>query len=322
MAPKEARPTVEFLDTPGTLKSPLHSLASAVSATGRLVFTAGHVGTKDDKIVPQLDEQVKQCFANLKRTLETSGARLTDIVHLRFYVVDWKWPEIQQLIESWMEIARHRPTCTLVPVPKLYQDGVFIEVEAVAAIGGRRQPYIHDLRSPAPIRNDIVSTATPINVDAVVVGAGFSGMQAAYDLHSAGLSVVVLEATPRVGGRSKTIKLASGPGYVELGATWINKTTQPKIYGLVQKFGLHCVPQFTPGDHFSVFQTSDGKVRRALQSEKSNSSQDVGSQAKTCTVGYETMLITITGSAPGSRSRSSHQASTSDGRGFAFQSSG
>lgn len=275
MAPRDQRPKVEFVDTAGTDKSPIYSLSSSISAAGRLVLTAGHTGTKDGKVISQVNEQVKQCFANLRASLAASGARVEDIVHLRLYVVDWKWSETEQLIKSWMELASHRPTTTWIPVPKLIQEGLFLEIEAIAAVGGRRQPYMSDLYAPAALKSGALRTVSPTKVDAVVVGAGFSGLQAAYDLHCAGLSVIVLEATHRVGGRSRTIKLASGPGRVELGATWINKTTQPKIYALTQRYALHCVPQFTPSDHYSVFQTSDGRVRRALQSEKSNSSQDV-----------------------------------------------
>jgi len=81
------------------------------------------------------------------------------------------------------------------------------------------------------------------NVDLVVVGAGFSGLQAAYDIHQAGLSCVVLEAKSRIGGRSYTASLKSEPSKIELGATWINEKTQPDVYALAKKFGLDFVEQ-------------------------------------------------------------------------------
>jgi monoamine oxidase len=58
------------------------------------------------------------------------------------------------------------------------------------------------------------------NVNVAVVGAGFAGLAAALDLHDAGLSVTVLEARERVGGRVLSVELENGE-IVELGAEWI-----------------------------------------------------------------------------------------------------
>ena len=58
------------------------------------------------------------------------------------------------------------------------------------------------------------------NVNVVVVGAGFAGLAAALDLHDAGLSVTVLEARERVGGRVLSVELENGE-IAELGAEWI-----------------------------------------------------------------------------------------------------
>ena len=60
----------------------------------------------------------------------------------------------------------------------------------------------------------------PNGVNVVVVGAGFAGLAAALDIHDAGLSVTVLEARERVGGRVLSVELENGE-IAELGAEWI-----------------------------------------------------------------------------------------------------
>lgn len=74
--------------------------------------------------------------------------------------------------------------------------------------------------------------------DVVVVGAGFSGLQAAYSAQQAGLSVAVVEARDRVGGKSWTVPLSNGRGVADLGAAWVNDTLQPRIWSYINRFGL------------------------------------------------------------------------------------
>ncbi|KAL4893104.1 hypothetical protein BDV59DRAFT_207916 [Aspergillus ambiguus] len=83
--------------------------------------------------------------------------------------------------------------------------------------------------------------------DVLVIGAGLSGLQAAYTAQQAGLSVAVIEARNRVGGKVWSVPLASGRGCVDLGAAWINDTLQPRIWNYVQRFGLKVVKQRLDG---------------------------------------------------------------------------
>lgn len=95
-------------------------------------------------------------------------------------------------------------------------------------------------------------------VDVVVVGAGLSGLSAAVALHEAGLSVLVLEAKDRIGG--KTYSVSNGDkGVVELGAAWINDTNQSQMWALAQKYKLETIVQRAEG--LDCIQDTDGKVR-------------------------------------------------------------
>jgi len=60
------------------------------------------------------------------------------------------------------------------------------------------------------------------DADVIVIGAGVAGLEAARRLLDAGLSVVVLEARPRIGGRIDTHRPAGWPGPIEGGAEFVH----------------------------------------------------------------------------------------------------
>lgn len=59
-------------------------------------------------------------------------------------------------------------------------------------------------------------------VDVLIVGAGAAGLAAARDLSHAGLTVTIIEARPRVGGRVLTLHDPRSPVPLELGAEFIH----------------------------------------------------------------------------------------------------
>ncbi len=74
--------------------------------------------------------------------------------------------------------------------------------------------------------------------DVVVIGAGIAGVHAARLLSAAGMSVVVLEADTRVGGRLRTKRLADGACF-DLGGQWIaDADHMPRVHALIREFGL------------------------------------------------------------------------------------
>ena len=107
--------------------------------------------------------------------------------------------------------------------------------------------------------NAAAATKSPTEVDVVVVGGGYSGLTSGYEVHKAGLKTVVLEASGRIGGRSRSLKLDNG-GIIELGATWINNQTQPEVFKMTQDFGLDTAEQPTNG--LSVFENLDGEIEQ------------------------------------------------------------
>lgn len=97
----------------------------------------------------------------------------------------------------------------------------------------------------------------PTLYDVIVIGAGLSGLQAATELEAAGLNIVVLEAKDRVGGKTLSVSNGRG-GTVDVGAAWINDTTQKRMWVLAQKFGIDVVIQRAVGRDLQ--QQADGSV--------------------------------------------------------------
>ncbi|QPN64588.1 FAD-dependent oxidoreductase [Synechococcus sp. CBW1004] len=92
-------------------------------------------------------------------------------------------------------------------------------------------------------------------VDVVVVGAGLAGLTAAGALQRAGLSVRVLEAAPRAGGRLRRTRLEwpGGRAWVDLGGQWVGPT-QTRMLALLDRAGLERFPSPHGGEtvlHFS-----------------------------------------------------------------------
>lgn len=84
-------------------------------------------------------------------------------------------------------------------------------------------------------------------LDAVIIGAGLSGLQSALDLHKNGRSFTILEARDRVGGKLNSVQRPDGKGIQELGATWLNNTNQSLVWSYCEKFGLTPVVQNIKG---------------------------------------------------------------------------
>ena len=98
---------------------------------------------------------------------------------------------------------------------------------------------------------------TEITRDIVVVGAGAAGLTAANELRRAGLSVAVLEARERVGGRLWT-DVVDGQ-MLELGGQWVSPD-QSALIETIEDLGLETFSRYREGD--SVYIGPTGEVSR------------------------------------------------------------
>jgi monoamine oxidase len=96
-----------------------------------------------------------------------------------------------------------------------------------------------------------------IDADVCVVGAGFAGLTAALRLRQSGLSVLILEARDRVGGRVWAERL-SGGAPVDRGGAWL-APQHHAAFGLAREFGVSTYKTWVEGSHLLVDQ---GRLRR------------------------------------------------------------
>ncbi|MET0672290.1 MAG: NAD(P)/FAD-dependent oxidoreductase [Microbacterium pygmaeum] len=98
---------------------------------------------------------------------------------------------------------------------------------------------------------------TELTRDVVIVGAGAAGLTAANELRKAGLSVAVLEARDRVGGRLWTDVIEGA--MLEIGGQWVSPD-QDALIDTVAELGLETYSRYREGD--SVYVGPDGTTHR------------------------------------------------------------
>jgi monoamine oxidase len=82
------------------------------------------------------------------------------------------------------------------------------------------------------------STASlPSDVDVAIIGAGAAGLGAARALEGSGLSVILLEARDRIGGRAHTIMAAPGIPF-DMGCEWLHSADKNSFVGIAGDLGF------------------------------------------------------------------------------------
>jgi monoamine oxidase len=102
-----------------------------------------------------------------------------------------------------------------------------------------------------------VADSSTHEADVVVVGAGLAGLAAARELTAQGVSVTVVEARDRVGGRVHNHDIGGGK-VVEVGAQWIGPT-QDRLAALAGELGVDTFPTYSEGHNLIEY---GGSLRR------------------------------------------------------------
>ena len=101
----------------------------------------------------------------------------------------------------------------------------------------------------------------PTNPDVVIVGAGAAGLAAGRTLQKAGITCVIVEAAPRVGGRAYTESESFGIP-VDHGCSWVSGSDKNRFMKVARKKGFTLVDHTNAGiDLFDL----DGKRASAAE---------------------------------------------------------
>lgn len=112
-----------------------YSHVAIVSPGTRLVLVAGQGGEDETgALSTDFRTQVRQAMVNLTTALKAADTGVENITKLTVLIVDHT-EERLHIFGAELERAfgsHMKPTCTLIPVPRLALDGMLFEVEAVA----------------------------------------------------------------------------------------------------------------------------------------------------------------------------------------------
>ncbi len=102
---------------------------------GNTVYVAGQGGIDvNGQVVPGIEAQIDLAFENIRRVLESAGARMTDVVRLNYYFVDIQ--DLAKIGDAYRKhFGKHFPASTALQIGALAIPGMRVEVEATAVIG-------------------------------------------------------------------------------------------------------------------------------------------------------------------------------------------
>src|SRR5882757_10220494 len=115
--------------------------------------------------------------------------------------------------------------------------GIFVgSILRHGACPGEPPPLNRD-NDPRPLGQANSAMTLPSEVDVAIVGGGAAGLGAARALEGSGLSVIVLEARDRLGGRAHTIQAAPGITF-DLGCGWLHSADENSFVAIAEQLGF------------------------------------------------------------------------------------
>ncbi len=113
--------------------------SNGISATGRMIFTAGLVGWDETEtfVAKDIAGQARQAFENIVAVLAAGDAKPEHIVRMTWYVADKQeyLGALKEIGEAYRNvIGRHFPAMAAVQVAGLIEDEARLEIEVTAVV--------------------------------------------------------------------------------------------------------------------------------------------------------------------------------------------
>jgi enamine deaminase RidA (YjgF/YER057c/UK114 family) len=109
-----------------------YSQATVAAPGARLIHVAGQVGMAEAG-PNDFKSQVDRSFDNLIAVLKAAGGRVEDVVKITLLIKDHDPDKLQYIGAKRRAVfGSTPPASTLIPVSRLYADGVMFEIDAVA----------------------------------------------------------------------------------------------------------------------------------------------------------------------------------------------
>lgn len=124
---------IERVNSPNATQPAGHYSQAVIH--GGIVYVSGQLGFEpgsSDPVIGSIDQQVRNCLANVSAILETAGSQMDHVIRTTVYVSDVAlWPEVNAIYGS--VFGDHKPARTIVPCNTLHH-GFQVEIDAMAAL--------------------------------------------------------------------------------------------------------------------------------------------------------------------------------------------
>ena len=122
----------------GDIRQRERAYSPAVKITGgATIYLAGHTGYQDERgetYPGDFDGQVRVAFERMRKTLESAGARLENIVTMTVFVTDMaNGTRFTQLRKEFFQEGRY-PASALIGIKELARPEMMIEIQAIAVV--------------------------------------------------------------------------------------------------------------------------------------------------------------------------------------------
>lgn len=125
-------PSREYLKAEARQRERAYSPAVKING-GTTIYLAGHTGYQETQ-PGDFDSQVRAAFERMRKTLETAGGKLDDIVTMTVFITDMaNGTRFTQLRRDFFQEGRY-PASALIGIKELARPEMMIEIQAIAVV--------------------------------------------------------------------------------------------------------------------------------------------------------------------------------------------